>query len=158
MSPAPSRKHQEISGFFFRKIGNYLEDKKCSVYAAPFDVRLPKMENNEAEIDTVVQPDISVFCDEKKLDDRGALGAPDFIIEIISPNTASKDLKDKLYLYERVKVKEYWVADPINKTLMVFKLDKKGQYKRAEIYAGEDNVEVGIFKALTIELKDVFKG
>ena len=156
MSPAPSRIHQEISLYFSRKFGNYLENKECRVYAAPFDVRLPGGFQSDEEIDTVVQPDISVFCDKKKLDDRGAVGAPDLVIEILSPSTASKDLKEKFHLYEKVGVKEYWIVDPINKTLMVYSFDKKGNYKRAEVYAGEDKVKVGIFKDLEIDLKEIF--
>ena len=156
MSPAPCRKHQEISGLLFRSIGNYLEGKDCSVYTAPFDVRLPGGFKADEDIETVVQPDISVFCDESKLDDRGGNGAPDLVIEILSPSTAGKDLKEKFFLYERSGVREYWVVDPGNETLTVFLLDKKGQFARGRVYAGEDLLKVGIFDDLEIKMDELF--
>ena len=96
MSPAPSRQHQQILGALFAKFYYYLEDKACRVYPAPFDVRLFQENDKHDEIDTVVQPDIVVVCDDKKLDDKGCQGAPDLIIEIISQSTAKKDLNRSL--------------------------------------------------------------
>ncbi len=157
MSPAPTRKHQGISRNIARILSNYLEDKDCSVYAAPFDVRLPVGLQTDAEINTVVQPDISVFCDQDKLDDKGAVGAPDLVIEILSPSTAVKDLREKFFLYEKVGVKEYWIVDPANETLTVYILDKKGKYPRGKVYAGKDKFQVGIFKDLEINMEDIFK-
>ncbi len=157
MSPAPTRKHQEFFGILYNKFYNYLEDKDCSVYAAPFDVRLPDGFQMDTEINTVVQPDISVFCDQDKLDDKGAVGAPDLVIEILSPSTAVKDLREKFFLYEKVGVKEYWIVDPANETLTVYMLDKKGKYPRGKVYAGEDKFQVGIFKDLEINMEDIFK-
>ncbi|MCD6397425.1 MAG: Uma2 family endonuclease [Spirochaetaceae bacterium] len=157
MIPAPTRKHQGISRNIARILSNYLEDKDCSVYAAPFDVRLPVGFQTDNEIDTVVQPDISVFCDQDKLDNKGAVGAPDLVIEILSPSTAVKDLREKFFLYEKVGVKEYWIVDPANETLTVYILDKKGKYPRGKVYAGEDKFQVGIFKDLEINMEDIFK-
>lgn len=156
MSPAPNRGHQDISGFLFRSIGNYLDNKKCKVYAAPFDVRLPGGLKADNDVDTVVQPDISVFCDKDKLDDRGANGAPDLVIEILSPSTASKDLKEKFFLYEMVGVKEYWIVDPSNKTLSVFILNEDGKYERGVVYAGEDLLKTILFEGLEIKMEEVF--
>lgn len=157
MSPAPTRQHQNISINISRKIADYLDDKDCSVYAAPFDVRLPDGFQTDDETETVVQPDISVFCDENKLDDKGAIGAPDLIIEILSLSTAAKDLREKFFLYESVGVKEYWIVDPANETLTVHILNKNGNYPRGTVYAGEDKVKVGIFEDLEISMTDVFK-
>lgn len=157
MSPAPSRKHQELSGILFDEFFNYLKDKECSIYAAPFDVRLFKSSQDDDSIDTVVQPDISVFCDQNKLDDRGAVGAPDLVIEILSPYTAAKDLREKFFLYESVEVREYWIVDPANETLTVHILDNKGKYPRGTVYAGEDKVKVGIFEDFEMKMEDVFK-
>lgn len=157
MSPAPTRKHQDLSGILVNKFYNYLEEKDCSVYAAPFDVRLYEGFKPDSEITTVVQPDISVFCNEDKLDDKGAVGAPDLVIEILSPSTAVKDLREKFLLYESVGVREYWIVDPINKTLTVYQLDENGKYPRGKVYAGEDIVKVGIFKNLEIKMVDIFK-
>lgn len=156
MSPAPSRRHQEISMELARQISNYLADKPCRVYAAPFDVRLPEGEQADEDIKNVVQPDIVVVCDPAKLDDRGCKGAPDLIIEISSPHTSGKDMKEKLDLYERTGVREYWIAHPTDKILMVFKLGPDGRYGRPYVYTEGDTVKVGIFEDLSIDLKPVF--
>ncbi|HNV72404.1 MAG TPA: Uma2 family endonuclease, partial [Candidatus Ozemobacteraceae bacterium] len=102
MTPAPNRLHQEILGNLFRQIINQLDGKPCKVYFAPFDVRLPDSDDQpDGEIRNVVQPDLVVICDEKKLDDRGCRGAPDLAVEILSPSTAGKDQVKKRRLYER---------------------------------------------------------
>ena len=120
MSPAPSRIHQKLSGELFVRIYNVLKDRQCEVYAAPFDVRLPDYaEASDKEIFTVVQPDIVVVCDASKLDERGCMGAPDLVIEILSPYTAAKDMKIKRDLYEQHGVREYWLVHPTDKTFMV---------------------------------------
>ncbi len=157
MSPAPTRWHQDITGSLFALLKNYLKDKDCRVYIAPFDIRLPGGFKTDNDVDTVVQPDISVFCDESKLDDRGGNGAPDLIIEILSPSTASKDLKEKFFLYERVGVKEYWVVDPANRTLTVFVLGESGKYVRGVVYAGEDILKTVLFEGLEIRMEEVFE-
>ena len=130
MTPAPRRRHQGISfiigGYFF----NYLKNKNCKAYTAPFDVRFPKKgETADEKIYTVVQPDISVICDQNKLDDRGCIGAPDLIIEILSPSTAKKDMNDKFDLYQESGVKEYWIVNPNDENINVFFLDKNGKYQ-----------------------------
>jgi Uma2 family endonuclease len=157
MTPAPSRAHQEICGELFRQFANYLTDKTCRVYSAPFDVRLP--EGNEADDDmvTVVQPDLSIVCDRTKLDDKGCKGSPDLIIEVISAFTARKDLKEKLHLYEKVGVREYWIVDPAAKTVMVFRQNGSTGFGRPDIYTEEDRIEVGIFSDLIIDLGAVFR-
>ena len=157
MSPAPSRIHQKLSGELFVRIYNVLKEKQCDVYAAPFDVRLPDYaEASDEEVFTVVQPDIVVVCDESKLDERGCLGAPDLVIEILSPYTAAKDMKIKRDLYEKHGVREYWLVHPTDKTLMIYSLRQDKQYAKAEIYAGQDTVESTVIEGLKIELTDLF--
>jgi Uma2 family endonuclease len=155
MTPAPSRAHQEILGALFNTFYNYLADKSCKVYVAPFDVRLP---GNESELDVinVVQPDLTVVCDPSKLDEKGCAGSPDLIVEIISPSTAAHDYIRKLALYERRQVPEYWVVHPVDKTVMVFLLTENREYGKPHIYAGEDQVPVVLFPDLIIDLKKVF--
>lgn len=155
MSPAPTRKHQKISGKLFYQIENYLKDKDCDVYNAPFDVRLPKNETDK-EIDTVVQPDILVVCDKSKLDDAGCIGTPDWIVEIISPATAVKDLNNKYKLYEEKGVKEYWIFDPANNFLTVYLLDISGKYFRSGVYSSNSKVQSLTLPELTIDLTPVF--
>lgn len=157
MSPAPKRRHQKILVNLVRKFSNYLVKKKCEVYTAPFDVRFCEKNEADEEIENVVQPDISIFCDPSKLDDRGAKGAPDLVVEVLSESTALKDLHEKLLLYQRFGVKEYWITDPDKKQLNVYKLDKQGRYFLERIYLQNDIVTVGIFPDLTIDLKDVFE-
>ncbi len=157
MSPSPSRQHQELSGEFFRQFANYLKGKPCKVYDAPFDVRLSEQKAvNDNYITTVVQPDILVVCDTAKLDDRGCNGAPDLIIEILSPATASRDLKEKFDLYQRFGVKEYWIVQPVDKTLMFFTLQENGCYCVPGRYAGNDKVAVPLLGELCIDLQEVF--
>ncbi len=181
MSPAPNLYHQEISSNILKKIFFYLEGKPCKVFHdtsysqvrqyaglegkpckvfhAPFDVRLPlppHQVKNE-QIDTVVQPDISVICDLNKLDIRGCLGAPDWIIEILSPSTASKDLREKFELYEFSGVREYWIVHPHEHTLLVYKLDENGKYVgQQRPYVREDQVAISIFDDFVMNLADVF--
>jgi Uma2 family endonuclease len=160
MSPAPSRYHQEISMKLGSRINRYIEDKKgkCKVYAAPFDVRLPEEGmQTENDILSVVQPDISVICEPGKLDDRGCIGAPDFIAEIISPHTAKKDMKFKLVLYEKHGVPEYWIIYPDEKVIMVYKLNEQKRYDRAEVYEIGDTIPLSLKDGtLAINLDTIF--
>lgn len=130
MSPAPSTDHQRISmnllGEFYTKLYKISRMKigPCELFHAPFDVRLPREKGDaDDKIFDVVQPDILVVCDNSKLDERGCLGAPDLIVEILSPSTALVDLADKRTLYERAGVKEYWIVNPKDRSAMVFSLE-----------------------------------
>ncbi|MBI5583091.1 MAG: Uma2 family endonuclease [Deltaproteobacteria bacterium] len=156
MTPAPSRAHQEILGALFNTFYNYLSDRSCKVYVAPFDVRLPESDQTEMDVINVVQPDLTVVCDPSKLDEKGCQGSPDLIVEIISPSTAAHDYIKKLALYERRQVPEYWVVHPVDKTVMVFLLTDNREYGKPRIYAGEDPVPVTLFPDLVIELKKIF--
>lgn len=156
MSPAPSRRHQECVGELYRFIGNYLENKKCSTYIAPFEVcLLLKDESNDEQIENVVQPDVLIVCDEKKLTERGCKGSPDLVVEVLSPATAKKDRNEKLKLYEQAEIKEYWIVDPVHETIEVYSL-QMGKYGHAETYSNEDELKVGIFEDLIIDLKYIF--
>ena len=158
MMSAPTRKHQKISGGIFYKIYHHLNNKKCEVYSAPFDVRLPKNgESEDNKIYTVVQPDIVVVCDPKKLDDKGCIGAPDLIVEILSSGTSKNDLKDKYLLYEKAGVNEYWIASPFAHNIDVFILNKKNKYELKGMYVEGDKISPTIFPDLVIEINDIFK-
>lgn len=160
MTPAPSRKHQDLSVNMTVLIGNYLFGKQCKVYHAPSDVRFPKNKNStgDKQIYTVLQPDLYVVCDLSKLDDRGCLDAPDLIIEIVSPKNSQRDTKDKFLIYQNHGVREYWIVNPNDENVNVFVLDEKGKYQFKGIYAGDDKIPVHIFNGdLTIDLTDVFK-
>ncbi len=156
MTPAPSRRHQEVSGELYGQLWNYFRERPCRVYAAPFDVRLPDKNEDGDNAGTVVQPDIVVVCDEKKLDDRGARGAPDIVIEIVSPESARRDMKQKLELYEHHGVKEYWVVHPDTRLVMVFRAGKGKKYARPDVYGPEDTIETPLFNGLSIDCGRVF--
>ncbi|MBU0701839.1 Uma2 family endonuclease [bacterium] len=155
MSPSPSVDHQDISIALGTEFFVYLKGKPCKVFLAPLDVILPKKNETEEDCQTVVQPDILVVCDRTKLDSKRCKGAPDLIIEILSPSTTKKDMTVKFSLYERVGVKEYWIVHPLDKTIFVYKLDGT-KYARAEMYSAEDKIKVGIFEDLEIDLAAVF--
>ncbi|MDP2107574.1 MAG: Uma2 family endonuclease [Rhodocyclaceae bacterium] len=133
MGPAPLRRHQVFAGEIFRQIANALKGKPCQPFIAPFDVRLPKADRADDKTDTVVQPDISVVCDPKKLDERGCNGAPDWVIEVISPATASHDHILKRQVYERAGVQEYWIVHPVDRMVTVYRLID-GAYQRPDVY------------------------
>jgi Uma2 family endonuclease len=157
MLASPSRSHQEISGELFRQLANYLVGKACKVYAAPFDVRLFEKEGDTPEdVDTVVVPDLCVVCDKSKLDERGCKGAPDLIIEILSPTSRRHDRLVKLELYQRAGVREYWLVNPEDKTVQVMLLDEAGNLRLHEDYGREDAAKVNVLDDCTIELSRVF--
>ena len=158
IAASPSDLHQAISMDLCRQIAIHLKGNQCIGRAAPYDVRLPDyvgQPNNE--ISTVVQPDIIVVCDPGKLDDRGVVGAPDLVIEISSPVTAEHDLVTKFNLYERVGVKEYWIVQPIDKTVMVFKLRHRTMtFDLFARYGSRGKVPVPLLGDLVIDLAEVF--
>lgn len=160
MSPAPSRQHQEISKNLVVAIDLFLKGKTCKVYHAPFDVRLPLPTSSKDKdiIYTVVQPDISVICDTSKLDQQGCNGAPDWIIEILSPATSKKDLTEKFDIYEKAGVQEYWVVHPTDGTVIPYRLNAQGVYEnmRKTPFAKGEIIAVGIFEDLTIDLEEIF--
>jgi Uma2 family endonuclease len=159
MSPSPSLKHQEISGNLYRIISAHLYKKRCKVFYAPSDVRLPnkKDETSDKLIYTVVQPDIYIVCDPSKLDDKGCCGAPDFIIEIVSPKNAKRDVKDKYELYQKHGVIEYWIVYPYEHTVYVYVLNEIDVYNHVGVFTEEDKVKVNIFDDLFIDLGEVFE-
>lgn len=158
MSPAPTRRHQEVAGDMYGRFWTFLQNKPCKVFYATFDVRLPQ--NNETgnqQIFTVVQPDICIICNHSKLDDKGCLGAPDMIVEIVSPSTAQTDTRDKFQVYQESGVQEYWIVFPEEKVIESFQL-LNGKYELRGMYAGNHMAPVGIFNdELLIDLLQVFK-
>ena len=155
MSP-PTRIHQEISGEIYRQIANYLEGKKCKVYSAPFAVRLfEKADNRPDQVDTMVEPDISIICDPDKLDKYGCKGAPDLIIEILSPSTQRHDRLVKYNLYQRAGVREYWIVNPEDHTVQVSILEN-GRYQIIEVYSAQDIAKVNALDGCFVELSKVF--
>ncbi len=159
MTPAPSRRHQELSVNLTLQIGNYLLHKKCKLYHAPSDVRFPKDKENkdDKQVFTVLQPDIFVVCDLSKLDDSGCLGAPDMIVEIISPKNSKRDTHDKFEIYQKYGVREYWIVNPSDENVTVFVLDDQSKFQFVGMYAEDDKIPVNIFNGdFKVDLTEVF--
>ncbi len=151
---APLRRHQSISSRLNTRLGVFFEDKSCEVYPAPFDVRLPIPKGKKMY--TVVQPDLCVICDERKTDKRGAIGAPDLVVEILSPSTLKTDIYYKFDLYQEVKVKEYWLVYPNQKQVLIYILNKEGQYIGLKPLTEDDRLKSVLFPDLEFDLKRIF--
>ena len=158
MSPASTRRHQQVSGELFKQIAVFLTGKPCEAYAAPFDVRLPDEEEPDDEVRTVVQPDILVVCDQAKLDERGCRGAPDFVVEIVSPSTAARDQIHKVHIYEKAGVREYWIIHPTDKLVTLHRLGSSGRYDIPKLIEGKGVLEITVLPGLVIDLDAVFDG
>lgn len=148
---APSRIHQRIILKVGGQVDRHLEGKSCETYIAPFDVRLPNRHEADDQVDTTVQPDLVVICDKNKLDDKGCRGAPDWIIEVLSPTTALRDMDQKRWLYERHGVKEYWIIHPTDRWIMVHTLKEDGQYGLPRMFGMDEPTAVGLFPDLQID-------
>jgi len=117
----PNRAHQDVVGEVFSQLKIHLKGQPCRVYLAPFDVLLPAFEGqDEDDVDTVVQPDVTVLCHPERLTDAGATGAPDLAVEVLSPWTMKKDLSEKFRAFERAGIRKYWVIEPAHRTLTVY--------------------------------------
>lgn len=155
MAP-PSRIHQEISVELTRQFANFLEGKKCKVYHAPFAVRpFEKQGDRPEDVQTVFEPDITIICDPSKLDDKGCQGAPDMVVEILSPSTMRHDWLFKMHRYEQAGIKEYWIISPKEQTVQVFTL-KDGRYQIQAAYTSQDIAKVTVLDGCFIELSRVF--
>lgn len=155
---APSTSHQRVSGEIHRQMLNFLEGKKCEAFAAPFDVRLFEGEGDLPEnVSTVVQPDITVICDKSKLDEQGCKGAPEMVVEIISPGSLRHDRLVKFNLYQRAGVGELWLVDPASSSIEVFLL-KDGLLLLHEVYTAKDTAKVNSLEGCFIEVNKVFEG
>ncbi|WP_144461489.1 Uma2 family endonuclease [Siminovitchia fortis] len=154
MSPAPSRRHQQVLGELFTAFSVFLRDKKCNAFFAPFDVRLFTENKQADEIDHVVQPDLSIVCDQEKLDDKGCNGAPDMIIEVLSPSSVKMDRWIKFRLYEKAGVKEYWLVDPMNNSIEIHLLNN-GIFEFHGVFTKEDTISVHIFPDLKLDLHQI---
>ncbi|TYP56100.1 Uma2 family endonuclease [Thermosediminibacter litoriperuensis] len=156
MSPSPSLEHQRVLRKMLVRLDLFLTGKNCEVFSAPFDVRLPEGDEEDEDVRTVVQPDILVVCDRSKLDKKGCRGAPDLIIEIVSHSSASMDYIKKLNLYERHGVREYWIANPENRTVMVYRLNSEGEYGVPEICPGGGEIKSAVLEGFSVNLGEIF--
>lgn len=157
MSPAPSMYHQKVSRDLTIILGNKLKNSFCNIFVAPFDVRLLSNKNSKIDNDiyTVVQPDLCVICDQIKLDARGAIGAPELMIEILSPGNSKKEMRYKYDLYQEAGVLEYWIINPENKTILIYVL-KEGIFVGQHPLIEDDKIESVLFPQLDFKLEEIF--
>lgn len=157
MSPGPNRRHQGILVRLSNAFFQFLRGKPCAMYIAPFDVLLPVGNEDDDSVETVVQPDLVVYCDRSRLRDYGARGAPDLVAEILSPGTSKRDLNDKYRLYESRGVREYWVVDPGNRALTVFRLGPSGDFGPGEVHVNTGGAASSVLEGLAVDLEDLFR-
>lgn len=156
MMAPPSRLHQKICGELFGQLHEYLKGKECEVYAAPFAVRLFEREDDfPMDTVTMVEPDLSVVCDPRKLDDIGCKGAPDLVIEILSPSSRRHDRLTKFNLYRRAGVREYWIVDPSDQSVQSFLLENNA-YIAQDFAVNDDKIKVNVLQDCVIDLAPVF--
>jgi Uma2 family endonuclease len=156
MSPAPGLRHQQISLELSRQLANHFLHQSCQVFAAPFDVRLP-VGRKKGQETTVVQPDLCVVCDPAKLDEQGCAGAPDLVVEILSPGNSAREMKDKYEVYEESGVREYWIVNPNEREVPVYILQESGRFIVLDPVRAEDALQSHIFPGLKVEVGMVFK-
>ncbi|MFM8340839.1 MAG: Uma2 family endonuclease [Methylomonas sp.] len=149
MSRAPDLAHQEVAGEIYFQVRQALQGKPCRAFMAPVDVRLPKQNEADEQIDSVVQPDLFVVCNSNKLDKRGVRGAPDWIVKVLSPSTASRDQITKRNLYERHGEGEYWLVHPVDRVLTIYRLEN-GEYGKPVLSSLEGQTTVGILPEIVI--------
>lgn len=158
MSPAPNRNHQRISTDVVGRIWSFLKNSSCQVFHAPFDVRLPLPEHQikGEKVTTVVQPDITVVCDENKLDEQGCNGAPDLVIEILSPGNTKKEMKNKLEIYQSAGIPEYWVVDPEREFIIIYHLNEAGNYIGTTPFTDEDILRSPVLVGFELDVSEIF--
>ncbi len=154
--PAPSTVHQKISNYINFDIYSYFRNKTCEVFTAPFDVRLPKKSGKDEKVFTVVQPDLCVVCDLTKLDKRGCLGAPDLVVEILSPGNSAREKREKYNAYEKAGVREYWMVDFKEKNVLVYILNEEQKFVGLQPLTETEILVSTIFPELKVNLKELF--
>jgi Uma2 family endonuclease len=152
--PAPDLAHQDIAGEIYHQLRQALKDAPCRAFIAPVDVRLPKANEADDQIDTVLQPDVLVVCDPGKLDRRGVRGAPDLVVEVLSPSTAGHDHVLKRRVYERAGVREYWLVHPFDRIVTIYRLTDAG-YGKPDVQELGGTTPVGVLPGVEIAWDDL---
>ncbi len=159
MTSAPMTRHQALLWRLSSLLYIHLKGKTAIAYPAPFDVLLPRGDEEDDEVDTVVQPDVSVFRDRTRITMRGARGAPDIVMEILSPSTSKKDMNEKFRTYERAGVREYWVLDPAAWSIWIYHLKPEGSYDEGELrdsLGDTSPIASRVLKGFVVEPRELF--
>ncbi|GAA4200702.1 Uma2 family endonuclease [Pedobacter jeongneungensis] len=157
MSPAPSSVHQVVVGNIFLKLGNFLKKQPCKVFISPFDVRFPRESKDDKEIFTVLQPDICVICDRSKIDVRGCIGAPDLVVEVLSPGNTRMELLNKYHVYEEFGVKEYWIVSQSDQNILIYTLNEDGKFQPSKIFTLSEKITSTVLPGFELALDDIFE-
>ena len=155
LSPNPNRRHQTISGRMHGYMFYNFNQSSCDIFSAPFDVRLP-VSLKSGSVDTVVQPDLCVICDKNKLDKQGCNGAPDLVVEILSPGNSRREMREKYSLYEAAGVREYWLIQPESETVLPYILNDEGTFIGLQPVTAQDKLTSHAFPELTLDLAEIF--
>ncbi|RCK80731.1 MAG: hypothetical protein OZSIB_3044 [Candidatus Ozemobacter sibiricus] len=155
MSAAPSLDHQEMLGELGAQLRTFLRGKSCRVFLAP-DVILPRGDEADAAVRTVVRPDLAVVCDPAKMDGKRIRGAPDLVIEILSPATASHDCLRKRRVYEKAGVREFWLVHPVDRIVTVFRRTGQNGFGPPDYYDADSKVPVSVVPGLEVDLSLLF--
>lgn len=153
---APSLNHQRLLGFIYTEIYIYLKNHSCEAFAAPFDVRFSDKSRANNKVHTVLQPDICVICDETKLDRRGCIGAPDIVVEVLSPANNRRELKNKFDIYEEYGVREYWIVHPGKRSFLKYVLNHEGVFVAGMPYEGGSEFTSDILPGFRLNVDEVF--
>ncbi|MNL11862.1 hypothetical protein D3C87_1327140 [compost metagenome] len=148
--------HQRLLGFIHFEMYYYLKQHQCEVFAAPFDVRFPDKSKLNSKVYTVLQPDICVICDTAKLDKRGCIGAPDIVVEVLSPGNNAKELKNKFDIYETYGVREYWIVFPSTQSILKYVRNEAGVFIAGEPYTGGSEFVSDILPGFRLNVTEVF--
>jgi Uma2 family endonuclease len=155
VGPTPNPVHQQLLGDIFTLLKTFLPRKPCKVFFAPFDVRLTDKSMDDKDIITVLQPDICVVFDRTKVDKRGCIGAPDLVVEVLSPGNSAKELRNKYEVYEEAGVKEYWVVSPQNQNFLIYTLHD-GKFQLSPVKMPGDVVTSFVLPGFSIDLTELF--
>lgn len=155
VAPAPNTKHQRTTGRIFVAVSATLQNQRCEAFIAPFDVRLP-VRNDRGKEDTVVQPDITVVCNPDLLTEQGCDGAPDLVVEVLSPGNTKREMNDKFTLYEEAGVQEYWLVHPQDETVIIYSLNEQGTYIGSPFYTNTATVESIVLPGFKLDLTEIF--
>ena len=156
MSPAPLIAHQQIVAHIARVLGNALVGQPCQALVAPVDVRLSHGDEADESIDTVVQPDVLVVCDPTRIDRRGVRGAPDLVVEVLSPSTAAHDQLRKRRVYERAGVREYWLVHPTDRMVTVYRL-QAGEFGKPDVFELKGATPVAVLPGVEVAWDDLLE-
>lgn len=156
MAPAPNWRHQELAGEVFAQLRNQLVGKSCRPAIAPLDVRLPKGDEADDRVDTVVQPDVLIVCHNERIDRRGVRGAPSFVLEVLSPSSASHDQIRKRRVYERAGVAEYWILHPVDGVLTIYRRSSDDSFGAPEIVETSGRIDLSSVPGVSIDFTGMY--